>query len=76
MSKQTYRTWGGFRFFLAGFFMVFMSIPYGCGITLSLSRDRIENEFLKYFLLPTIGFSVIVISFVLFSLGSRKRDQS
>lgn len=74
MNKVRLRTWG-FRCFLLGFAVIVLSLPlpgfiWAPGLWVKAER----GDFVNFFLMPSVGFGLVIVSFLLMGLGSRRGD--
>lgn len=74
MNKKRIRSFG-FLCFLMGFVALILSVPIPPFFWLPGLWARRDNEFLSVFLLPCIGFGLVLISFALLALGSRRGQE-
>lgn len=73
MNKARIRTWG-FRSFLAGFIVIVLSLPLPGFIWVPGLWMKEGNDFRNFFLMPCIGLGLVLVSFVLMGLGSRRGE--
>lgn len=76
MTKRQARTWGK-GLFLLGLFVVVIGSPLGWLLFLCLPRSSLlwfKNE-VNLFVVPGIGFALILLSFASLAYGSRVGDE-